>query len=251
MFINQLVIINLLSDIGWTIMTSGFSLVLYSRLHLVNPGKKLLRTALTVIIVDSTIIHSLIFFSIIYSIVHSTAVVWRAFSDICFLEVVFTLQETALSTCYVYFFLQYTADSRAEPQAKAVTRFLIGVELLVFGTDIVLNILLFQRLYLPRSMIEPFCAMLKLKIEFMILNSMVEYSQSVSTRTALPSWRIQREGGQSSSVEVPQNPHLASVVASSEQQSGLYGEPSQTKAAVGVGTEKAHVEGRNWQATPL
>jgi hypothetical protein len=39
MFTTQLFIMNLVSDIGWTIVTTGFSLVLYSRLHLVNPGK--------------------------------------------------------------------------------------------------------------------------------------------------------------------------------------------------------------------
>jgi hypothetical protein len=193
MFTNQLIIMNLVSDIGWTAVTTGFSLALYSRLHLVNPGKKVLRIALAIIIINAIIIHSLIFFSIIYSMVHSTVVVWRVFSKLCSTEVVFSLQETVLSTCYIYFFLQYTASSRVELQTKAITQFLVGVELLVFGIDVILNILLFRRLYMPRSMIVPFCAMLKLRIEFMVLNSIVEYSRSISTRTAVPSWRIQGE----------------------------------------------------------
>jgi hypothetical protein len=202
MFANQLVIMNLVSDVGWTTVTTGFSLVLYSRLHLVNPGQKVLRIALSVIIIDAVVIHSLIFFTIIYSIVNSTTVVWRLFSKFCSTEIVFSLQETALSTCYVYFFFQHTADSRAELQTKAITQFLVGVELLIFGTEVILNILLFRGLYMPRLMIIPFCAMLKLRIEFMILNSIVKYSRSVSARTAVSSSRNHGEGERGGMVEV-------------------------------------------------
>jgi hypothetical protein len=249
MFTNQINMMNMVSDIGWTAVTTGFSFVLYSRLHLVNPGEKVLRTALTVIIVTATIIHSLVFIGIMYTIFHPTALMWRAFSDLYSAEIVFTVQETALSTCYVYFFIQFTADSRAEQQAKAMTQFLVGAEILVFGTDVILNVLLLKRLYMPRSMIVPFCAISKLRIEFMVLNSMVKYSRSISTRIAMLSWRNQGEGERGGPVEVRQNQHSLEEIAPCEQEARSKGEPGQAQPAVGVGTERTQVEGCIREAT--
>jgi hypothetical protein len=96
MFTNQIIILNLIMNIGWIAMTTGFSVVLYSRLHLVNPGKKVLQIALIVIIVDAILVHGSIFTSIIYSMVHPTAVAWKVYGDISFSEVVFTVHKLHL-----------------------------------------------------------------------------------------------------------------------------------------------------------
>jgi hypothetical protein len=95
----------------------------------------------------------------------------------------------------VYFFIQFTPESREESKTKSTLRFLIGAEVIVFGTDIVPNILLYTKLYLPRAMIQPFCSALKLRIEFIVLNSLVYYSKSKSRSATLPSWVSQNEIG--------------------------------------------------------
>jgi hypothetical protein len=98
------------------------------------------------------------------------------------------VQETVLVTLYVYYFLQYTTDSREERATKATLRLLVGAECAVLSTDIVLNVLLYKRLYLPRAMIQPFSSMLKLKIEFIVLNSLIKYAHCKASRAAPPSW---------------------------------------------------------------
>jgi hypothetical protein len=98
------------------------------------------------------------------------------------------VQETILVTLYVYYFLQYTTDSKEERATKVTLRLLVGAECVVLSTDIVLNVLLYKRLYLPRAMIQPFSSMLKLKIEFIVLNSLIKYAHCKSSRAAPPSW---------------------------------------------------------------
>ncbi|KAF2430890.1 hypothetical protein EJ08DRAFT_573016, partial [Tothia fuscella] len=178
MFTNEVSILNLIQNICWIAMTTGFSLVLYSRLHLVNPQKIVLTTSLIVIILNAVVFHGAILSSIIYSMVHPTDAAWKAYVDLSFSEIVFAVQEIALSTSYVYFFFQFTAGSRAEPKTKVILQFLIGVELLVLAADVILNVLLFKEIYMARWMIQSFLVMLKVKVEFMVLNSLVEYSQS-------------------------------------------------------------------------
>jgi hypothetical protein len=177
-----------LSNIGWVAMTTGFQFVLYSRLHLVNPGKKFLRIALIFIVVDAIIFHGIVVISVIISSVKPTMTTWQVFEAASFTEIAFTVQETVLTTLYVYYFIQYTLESRAESATKTTLWLLIAAEVVVFSTDITLNVLLYTKFYLPRAMIQPFCSALKLKIEFIVLNSLVDYSKSKARSAALPSW---------------------------------------------------------------
>lgn len=54
--------------------------------------------------------------------------------------------------------------------------------------DIVLNVLLFTKLFLARQMIQGFIGALKLKVEFLVLNSLVDYTQFKSSSEAGLSW---------------------------------------------------------------
>lgn len=67
---------------------------------------------------------------------------------------------------------------------------LFSAELLVLATDITLNVLLIVQNYLARQMVQAFTEVLKLKIEFIVLNSLVEYSQSKAHREST----IERHG---------------------------------------------------------
>jgi hypothetical protein len=177
-----------LSNAGWVVMTTGFQFVLYSRLHLVKPGPKVLQIVLILIIIDAMLFHGVIIILAGVGTIYPTEIFQRVFEAFSFTEIVFTVQETALTTLYVYHFLQHTAESQGEPETKRTLKLLVAAEVVVFSTDVVLSVLLYKWRFLPRVMIQPFCTALKLKIEFVVLNSLVDYSKSISRSTALPRW---------------------------------------------------------------
>jgi hypothetical protein len=175
-------------------MVTGFSFVLYSRLHLLNPSKTTLRVILAFIIVDAVLFHGPVIISTIVGNVHFTETASRVFDVASFTEIAFSVQETVLAGLYIYFFLNFTRDSRAEPETIKTLRLLVCAECVVLSVDVVLNVLLYEKLYLPRAMIQAFSSMLKLKIEFIVLNSLVDFSQSRSSQVALQSWHSRDEG---------------------------------------------------------
>lgn len=59
------------------------------------------------------------------------------------MEIAFNLQETIITTLYVYLFLIYTKDRRHEPDTKKVLWQLFFAEFVVFSTDIIMNVLLY------------------------------------------------------------------------------------------------------------
>jgi len=187
-YTNHDVLSTALTQIGWVPMVTGFSFVLYSRLHLLNPGKRTLRVILICIIVNAILFHTPVVISTIVGNVHFSETVSHIFDIASFTEIAFSVQETTLAGLYIYFFFQFAKDSRAEPATKATLRLLLGAECVVLSVDIVLNVLLYKKLYLPRSMIQAFSSILKLKIEFIVLNSLVKYAHSKSRHAVLQSW---------------------------------------------------------------
>jgi hypothetical protein len=73
-FTNEIIISTVVLNISWVAMVTGFSCVLYSRLHLVNPGKKVLRATLAAIIMDALLFHGPVIASTIASNIHYSAI---------------------------------------------------------------------------------------------------------------------------------------------------------------------------------
>jgi hypothetical protein len=179
---NHEVAATVLLNVGWVAMVTGFSLVLYSRLHLLKPSRTILRVVLACIIIDAILFHGPTIISTIIVNIRLTKTASDVYEGISFTEIAFSVQETILASMYIYFFLQFTADSRGEPETKFMLRMLLGAEVVVLSTDVVLNVLLYTKLYLPRIMIQAFMSALKLKVEFIVLNSLVDYAQHRSHR---------------------------------------------------------------------
>jgi hypothetical protein len=179
---NHEIAATVLLNIGWVAMVTGFSFVLYSRLHLFKPRETILRAILACIIVDAILFHVPTIISTIIVNIRLTETSARVYEIISFTEIAFSVQETVLASLYIYFFLQYTADFKDDPQTKKTLRLFIAAECIVLSTDIVLNALLYTKVYLARIMIQAFMSVLKLKIEFIVLNSLVEYAQHKSHR---------------------------------------------------------------------
>jgi hypothetical protein len=186
-------------------MVTGFSLVLYSRLHLLKPKETILRVILACIIVDAILVHGPTIISTIVVNVRLTKTATHVYEIFSFTEIAFSVQETVLASLYIYLFLQYTADSREERETNTTLRMLVAAELVVLSTDAVLNALLYTKYYLSRVMIQAFMSAVKLKVEFFVLNSLVEYARYKSHRQL-----TSMSAGQTQSPTTTEHPGMAS-----------------------------------------
>jgi hypothetical protein len=191
-------------DIGWVAMVTGFSFVLYSRLHLLKPNKMLLRVVLCCIVINGVLFHIPVVVTTLMGNVLSKPIIGRIYAISSFMEIVFSVQETVLASTYIYLFLQYTKDSRSEPETKRTLYLLIGAECAVLSTDLILNALLYTEFYLARTMIQAFISMLKLKVEFIVLNSLVKFATTKSSRPVADLWLAP--------MDTPETPKLHSGV---------------------------------------
>jgi hypothetical protein len=119
---------------------------------------------------------------------HPTIAIYNAYHIVSKTEVAFTVQEAIITGAYIYLFVRFTKDLRHEPETKSTLRLLFGSEILVLVVDIALNILLYTKIFLVRQMIQAFLQAFKLRIEFVVLNSLVDYSQFKSQREVGLHW---------------------------------------------------------------
>lgn len=78
---------SLILNIGWVLMTTGFAFVLYSRLHLLNPSKRLLRVVLVAIIVDVFLFHGPVFVVTSMAAVKLTQEVYAVYKVVTYTEI--------------------------------------------------------------------------------------------------------------------------------------------------------------------
>jgi hypothetical protein len=177
-----------LLNVGWVLFTPSFSLALYSRLHLLQPSQRFLKGIKLLIIVNSAlfIIPTVVVTTLLSLNQSSTR--FRVAFIVTKTEVIFTVQEAIITTAYVYLFIRFTKGRRDEPRTKLTLWLLLSAEMLVLATDIVLNVLLYTESFLARQMITAFTQALKLRIEFIVLNSLVDYSQSKERQQGAFEW---------------------------------------------------------------
>jgi hypothetical protein len=225
---NQEVAATVVLNVGWVAMVTGFSLVLYSRLHLLKPRENILRVVLACIIVDAILFHGPTIISTIIVNVRLTKTATDVYENISFTEIAFSVQETVLASMYIYFFLQYTVDSRREPETNTTLRMLVGAEFVVLSTDVVLNTLLYTKYYLPRVMIQALMSALKLKIEFVVLNSLVEYAQHKAHRqlSSISARQMETLGSSTNPAVTSSNGKDCEAAISEQQRGGHHGEMS-------------------------
>jgi hypothetical protein len=158
---------------GWVFMVSGFSLVLYSRLHLIFPNPKLIRALLLVIIGSGICLHTPILVS--EFLLRSNYITsYKIYHFISYLDVIYSVQEVVLSTAYIYLFIRFvrmgTSKGSSHAHLRRTTHLLIVAEAVVVLTDLAVNVLLYQRLYLARRMVLTFVCAFQLRVEFLVLN---------------------------------------------------------------------------------
>ncbi|TID13239.1 hypothetical protein E2P81_ATG10091 [Venturia nashicola] len=160
----------LLAKTGWILNTTGFSLVLWSRLGLISPSPRLRTWTLLIIILNAILLHTPI---TVFSFALSTPSAQKWIPYMSHMERIqilgFTLQDVFLSTFYTVasaklLNVRYTRQRRGLFIALAFAQ--------AFGlvADLVMVVLDFEDMFTLKASLHPFIYAVKLKIEFLVLN---------------------------------------------------------------------------------
>ncbi|KAI1384730.1 uncharacterized protein F4822DRAFT_416095 [Hypoxylon trugodes] len=166
------ILTTVLSEIGWVAEVCGFSVVLWSRLHLVIPSdKRLLRIVLATIIIDEFVfgVPTITFqFLISNSATHAKYLPHMEIMERIQI-MAFSVQETAISAIYVWGTLQLLKLS-LNAKAKTTLAFLIIVQVLVVLADVIVIALDYLEYYTLKAVLHSFVYAFKLQVEFVVLN---------------------------------------------------------------------------------
>ena len=163
--------------IGWVPMVTGQSLVLYSRLHLIFYNSLGLRIVLAMIVFNVFALHLPIII-LMYGANASPVNTWTHPYEIYerVQVTMFCLQELIISgvyikTCYSFF------DARNIINGDAIRKMqhhLLAVNVLIILLDIPILILEYTDMYDLQTVYKAFVYSIKLKMEFRILNQLME-----------------------------------------------------------------------------
>ncbi|OAQ62466.1 hypothetical protein VFPPC_06909 [Pochonia chlamydosporia 170] len=166
-----------ISLIGWYAMVTGQSVVLYSRLHLVLKNQTWLRAILVMIIVNAIICHVPI--TVMYYGANSNipGLFLSAFSIYEKIQVtIFFLQELIISGLYIQAtanFLRNAVIARGNTNHNTI-KHLLYVNVVVILLDATILGLEYANMFDFQTSYKGFAYGLKLKIEFSVLNRLIE-----------------------------------------------------------------------------
>lgn len=172
--------------VGWTCMVTGQSMVLFSRMHLLVRDKRILRTTLACIVINAIIGH-----------VPTSIVLYgsnsphpdRWLEPYAIMErihvTIFFLQELAISAIYIVATTRLLRDksrsmssSKGSRSARRFLTHLIKINVMVVVLDITILALEYAGLYVIQTAYKGMVYSVKLKLEFSILNSLVEMTRA-------------------------------------------------------------------------
>jgi uncharacterized protein YhhL (DUF1145 family) len=163
---------------GWVAMVSGQSLVLWSRLHLVLRNRFRLRCVLYMIIVNGVLMHGTVI-PMIYGSFSKNTVMWeQPYSIMEKIQVsIFFIQEIIISACYISETVKLMRLERTMGNKRGSRRLmnhLIYVNILIILLDVTILGLEYADQYQYQTSYKAFVYSTKLKLEFTILNRLVE-----------------------------------------------------------------------------
>jgi hypothetical protein len=173
-----------LSLLGWVLMVTGQSMVLWSRLHLVMLDERCLKIVLCIIIFNAVVLHGTII-PMVYGSFSGSPEKWlRPYSIAERVEVVtFFLQEAMLSILYIsqtvaLMQLQLQRSLGNAGPSRRLMKHLILVNVLVIILDMTILALEFANQYDLQIAYKPFAYSIKLKLEFTVLNRLVDLANA-------------------------------------------------------------------------
>jgi len=166
--------------IGWGPMVTGQSLVLYSRLHLIFQNTFWLRMILAMIIFNAFVLHVpiiILMYGANGSPVHSWTYPYKIYERVQ--VTMFCLQELIISgiyikTCYSFFDAENSIYGNA---VRKMQRHLLVVNVFIILLDIPILILEYTDMYDLQTVYKAFVYSIKLKMEFRILNQLMDMTQ--------------------------------------------------------------------------
>jgi hypothetical protein len=171
--IGSWILSSILFKIGWVSNVTGFSLVLYSRLHLVVRDRRILRSVLAMIITDAILFHTpIIIFDFGISSPHP--MIWvKPMQVMERIQVTgFAIQETIISSLYIWATSKFLKDTYTK-QTHRVMLLLIFAQVVAVLFDIALITVDWDNMFTLKVTIHPFVYAVKLKIEFIVLNQLL------------------------------------------------------------------------------
>lgn len=165
---------------GWAAMVTGQSLVLYSRLHIVLPRERLVRGVLIMIIVNA--VWLLVPITVLIFLCNTPRAERYEQAYFLFEKIeltVFFLQELIISALYIRETYNILRSYRGLVTGSNRTTMvhLILVNLVIIALDISILVLLYTDNYDLQTAWKPLVYSIKLKMEFSVLNRLVELSQ--------------------------------------------------------------------------
>jgi uncharacterized protein YhhL (DUF1145 family) len=163
---------------GWVAMVSGQSLVLWSRLHLVLRNRFRLKAVLYMICTNGVLMHGAVI-PMIYGSFSSDTSKWRQpYSIMEKIQVtVFFIQEIIISSFYIIETVKLMRMERTMGNKRGSRRLmnhLIYVNILIILLDVTILGLEYADQYQYQTSYKAFVYSTKLKLEFTILNRLVE-----------------------------------------------------------------------------
>ena len=167
--------------IAWPAFVTGQSLILYSRLNLVLRNQKVLRGVLIMIIVDAIVCH-LSITVVAYGTNSANPKPWIIPYSILEKPVItiFLLQEQIISGLYIYssYALLKPAGAIKERERRKIMTQLIWVNAVIFVLDVIVASIEYAGEYEIQTMFKPAAYSVKLKLEFKILNDLLEMTRA-------------------------------------------------------------------------
>lgn len=163
-----------LLTVGWYTMVTGQSMVLYSRLHLLNRNPKVLRPVLCMIIVDAIVLHIpttvLTYGSNFASSNHQYVKGYNVMEKIQMTG--FCLQEFILSGIYIH---ETIVLLKANPERgrRKIMYQLIALNLIIILMDIALLVVEYKNIYVIETTLKGAIYSIKLKLEFAVLGQLI------------------------------------------------------------------------------
>jgi hypothetical protein len=160
--------------IGGFMTTGCFMLVLYSRLNLLTQNKTLLHSVLGTIIVTVLLGKT----PLVVGTSLNGEVMIKAIQISGYLESMYMLLSLFMSGLYIYLFRKFTKETgRQDRYGQSLFHLLITAQAVVFAIDLTANVLEWINYVVPLLMMVPLRYSLKTKIEFLILQRLVRFSQ--------------------------------------------------------------------------
>ncbi|KKZ61785.1 hypothetical protein EMCG_00512 [[Emmonsia] crescens] len=167
-----------LVSVGWWTMTTGQSLTLYSRLHLVLRNPKVLRLVLFMIIANALILH--LPSAIISFGYYSRDSLFEAYFTVEKVQMtVFSIQELIISTLYIWETIKLLRFSPENGNRRIMCQ-LISINVIVTLMDIGLLAAVYADLFYFEPSLRVTIYSVKLKLEFAVLRQLVNLANSHS-----------------------------------------------------------------------